>query len=79
MPDEQDNWLPPPVTQQSLTHAFAEWCQQRECHAESCELRVESERLIVTGTGSWRDKLHGESWLVVGEGALRTALTLELG
>jgi hypothetical protein len=84
MPDDPPGWFPPPLTEPAVRQAFAEWCHQRQissAETEQCVLKPEGSRLLVTAPAAWQERLHpgrGESWVLAGEGAVKTALRLEL-
>ncbi len=83
VPDEPPGWFPPPLSEQAVRQAFAEWCQQRQIPAaemEQCALKFAGSRLTVTAPPSWQERLlagRGEFWVLAGDPAVRTALRLE--
>jgi hypothetical protein len=86
IPHDPEEWFGPSRWEESWRHAFVEWCQQRQLTAEpeQCQLRVQGQRLLVTGPGLVVDRLRGgkgtaksETWLLAGDGTVRAAARLE--
>jgi hypothetical protein len=81
VPHEPPGWFPPATPESAWRAAFVEWCLQRQiaaADAEHCGLKAEGSHLRVEAPAEWKERLRGETWLLAGDGLLRTAVRLEL-